>query len=285
MKQIDKKDMPKLIALIALALGLFGFAAFQFLLPQAAPAAPAVAAKTDKAPIVSPVVGPAPGAAATIADLATVTLMETGRDPFLPSGPAAPKDPFALAPVAPAPVLPIAGSAAVNKANNLERLIGLANKGARPGGLADVMNQMNNGPGGAAGSAVAPFVLPAAPPPAYTLTGVVTSEGAGRFSRQSVAILRGGAGEMSERRFVKIGDEIGNGYRVTAIFAGGIDIKSGSRTITLNMGAPKTQNVNGVAQPASAVSAAGVSGNVINSSNGGAIVAAPGPASVAGAGK
>ncbi len=281
MKQVDKKDMPKLIALIIFALGLFVFAGIQILAPQSAPAAPVVAengkpgeAATPSTPLAAPTITPA----ATVADLANVTLMETGPDPFLPSGPAAPVDPNAVAPLA--PIVPIGVSAPVRNANNLERLLGLKNKTGRPDGFAGVMDSINNGPGGAAGVAVTPFVLPTAPPPAYVLTGVVTSEGAGRYSRNSVAILRGGAGETAERRFVKIGDEIGNGYRVVAIFASGIDIKSGSRTITLNMGAPKTQNNNGPA-PATTTNAAGVTGNVITSSNGGATVAAPTPASIA----
>ena len=81
-------------------------------------------------------------------------------------------------------------------------------------------------------------VIPEAPPvPSLAVTGVVLGDPTSGNPR-NVAILRSGAGE--ERRFVSVGDYVGNGYTVVAVHADGVEIqdKAGNRRVTIKLGQP-----------------------------------------------
>ena len=78
---------------------------------------------------------------------------------------------------------------------------------------------------------VVPVAPPPPPPPDFVVTGVVLGE-------RSVAILRGqGSSEGGEeRRFVRVADPVGNGFQVSAILRGGVEIRSGKRRVILKLG-------------------------------------------------
>jgi hypothetical protein len=243
MKQIDKKEMPKLVVLAVLALGVFGFALMQLTgtttkaatkpptTTEAAagtPSAPATTA-TAAVPTGTPAAQPAVGADGAPADVAMLT---SGKDPFVPNGPAAPHDP-AAPPVPSAPPTLVAAGPKPDARN----MMGLAS--LQPGGQPKIWGAplvpapvTAGGPGGLRGPGpeTAANVVPPAPlaPPAYTVTGVVRGD-------EDIAILRSGAGD-GERRFVRPGDPVGNGFKVIAVHADGVEIGSGDRRVTLKLG-------------------------------------------------
>ena len=232
MKKIDKKELPKLIALVVLSAGVFGFAATQFMAPPktnaGTPAQSGKGAASSDAAVQPPAGQDAEGAGDPsefhVQDLAIVT---TGKDPFVPNGPAAPpepKVPAAMAPVrvaaaAPAPAAPMPP---------LPTSMG----GPPPFPAPGVQVQEVRRPQPAL--AVRPVVPAPLPPPSYTVTGVVRDETPDACSGK-VAILRGGAGN-EERRFVRCGDPVGNGFRVIAVHRDSVEIESGDRRVILTLG-------------------------------------------------
>jgi hypothetical protein len=75
------------------------------------------------------------------------------------------------------------------------------------------------------------------PPPDLTVTGVVLGDLSTGVTR-NVAILRGKGQGEEDRRFVSVGDPVGNGFRVAAVNADGVDLEdsAGNRRVTLRLG-------------------------------------------------
>ena len=200
MKPIDKKDMPKLIALIAVAVIAFGFGIFTFMSGSGA---------KPPAPAPSPSAKPgSPGAvAAEGADDGTwhpdalVILPTGGRDPFMPDGATAPK-----ATPSPAPL-----ATPVPDATPLP----LPRPGSRPS-FGQLVPPLVIGRGRAVKLPVLkptprPTPVPA-PAPDLNVSGVLVSEEAER----SVVIIKD-KDEKKGNRFLSIGDTAGNGWRVSGI--------------------------------------------------------------------
>jgi hypothetical protein len=241
MKKIDKKELPKLIALVVLSAGVFGYAAMQFMAPPKTSAGtPAKSANGAASDAGQPQAGQedAEGAGGDasefhVQDLAIVT---TGKDPFVPNGPAAPRDPNAPPPpAAPAPAPPVQVAVAAPAPGPMPALPVTGMGGPPP--FPALGMQVQEVPRPQPGAAVRPVVLPPPPPPSYTVTGVVRDETPDACSGK-VAILRGGEGN-AERRFVKCGDSVGNGFTVIAVRQDGVEIESGSRRVTLKLGASR----------------------------------------------
>jgi len=269
LKAIEPKDRLKLIVLVLAAFCVFGYSAFQtasYDNQQKAMVAAAqqkishqpvvVAANTGAQPAgtlpsVVPTVGQVtPGTSTTPGGLTgprsgiagvpviattatTVTGPPTGgKDPFQPSGR------FAPAPPSPTPAP--------------QRLVmATPLPAAKPTSGGPIFTPLTPMPGPAP---VAPVVMPPPAPPAYTVTGVVVAD-RDNPGAAPIAVLRGGAGagdtgngklastptmtassNTSERRFVTIGDPVGNGFVVAAVRADGVDLRSGKRLVTLKIG-------------------------------------------------
>jgi hypothetical protein len=270
MKPLDKKDMPKLYALGGLAACIFGYAVYQFAAgggstatasakvakgAKASPAPGAAAGPTGAGPIAAGTTPGAPGtpggaASPTAAGKAggiTGTMVSTaggiapfdaalvgppsgGKDPFMPVGKAAQAKTGVSAP-APARTTAVPSFtpiAAAPRKTGLDQLLDMAQQKMGPGNPS-AARTVGSPTGG-------PVVLPPPPPPDMVVTGVVlgdVSTGAAR----NVAIMRGKGGDgKDERRFVSVGDPLGNGFTVTAVHADGVDIKDKTRNITLKIG-------------------------------------------------
>ena len=203
MKPIDKKDMPKLIALIAVAVIAFGYGVFTFMSGSSAkPPAPAASP--------SPKPGEVGGAAlASVNDGtwhpdAIVILPTSGRDPFMPDGATAPKaTPSPAPPATPAPEstplpLPRPGSSSGPGMGNFVpplRVVGIPGKGGAPRFVPTPR----------------PTPVPA-PVPDLDVSGVLVAED----SERSVVIIKD-KDEKKGNRFLSIGDAAGNGWRVSGI--------------------------------------------------------------------
>lgn len=242
MKPVDKKDLPKLYVLVALAVCILGYFVYSMIAGDA-PAASAAGTKTDTAKNGAPGTAvasnkggaPAGGAAgASAQDTPPVAFdpgvygpPQGGRDPFQPVGPTAPTTPTP-APVAnntpPSPKVPPLFPPSSGPKPERPR---------PPSRLADLL-----GPGSNAGAtAVRPVEIESPPAPALVVTGVVLGDPTSGNPR-NVAILRGNSSE--ERRFVSVGDYVGNGYTVVAVHADGVEIqdKAGNRRVTIKLGQP-----------------------------------------------
>lgn len=252
MKPIDKKDLPKLIAMIVLSVALAGYTLLTVVAPSKAKTPGKKPESAETIALAASATSSAAAAAQAAGDPAalglkgpSIGLLTAGKDPFVPNGSAA-ADKSAVT-LAPKPPLPPSSSiatvaekpapSAAAAAGRLERLLGLPGSyprsGLPPGGWSGLQGEnANPGNGSAAATVAAAPVAPmAVPPPAFTVTGVVLGADAGT---KSIAILRGGEG--NERRFVAVGDPVGNGFVVAAVHAAGVDIKSGSRRVTMKIG-------------------------------------------------
>lgn len=276
LKSIDKKDMPKMVALSVLAVGLFGGVAYQFLAyptphqqapadatgkvagaGNAAPAAPGVLA-TGAVPGATGTAGAADPAAVATFDPATLGPPTGGKDPFLPLSTstklAAAPPPKIVSPVAtPSMEAPKTDGLPIPIARALGKPTGPITFDATPKieGLTSPLAGINHGAAG-----VQAVEVPPPPPPPYTVTGIVMGDrsiGDGR----SVAILRtsgpGGSAPATpgastesgaERRFVSVGDPVGNGFIVAAVRPDSVDLKSGSRRVTLKLGMGNNNRAN-----------------------------------------
>lgn len=246
MKPTSNKETPKIIALAALAVAAVGVGVVQFVLPQGA-GANANAASPKASP--SPEAGASSGNGAASAASATsgadpaavaaasgpipmsqIQLQANGRDPFMPSGPAA-AEPVSARPLPPASPPPYIPRVPQN---------GEIGKGLRAGASRDIGDIVLGPRKGASEASSKPvIVLPPPPPPAYTVTGVVLGDRGGR----DVAILRGSGGTgagQEERRFVTVGEDVGNGFYVASIHANGIILRSRTNTsqvpVSLDLG-------------------------------------------------
>lgn len=220
--KIEKKDQPKLIVVAVLFVGALVYCVVQM---TAAPTTQA-ASKSAGAPA-GDAAGGASGTATPVGALAAAAdpaaeafeadrfaQMSGGKDPFVPNGPAAAKNT-----TAPPPVAGRVRVAATPPAPPLDWL-------GKPGKIPAAPPDSWGGEGAAGPDA--PPVPPtpvAVPAPRYEVTGIVRGE-------VTVAILRSG----EERRFVRAGDSVGNGFTVTGIGADGVEIQSGERRVTLKLG-------------------------------------------------
>lgn len=229
MKPINKEDMPKLIVLIVLAVGIFGFALVQFI-SSSSPSVAATPAKAEKGTVVATAAGSDQAAAASELpaspelDFLHVGPPTGGKDPFIPNGSAA---------------LPPAGSAdpvKVTKTNPLPNIPSPSDTTPSgypaplpSGGKSTVqVQELTEGPKPVN---PAPVELPA---PSWQVAGIVLAEHDtdGIKRGRDVAILRDGAGS---RRFVTVGDPVNNGYVVSAVLPGGVEIRNKKRTTLINL--------------------------------------------------
>lgn len=214
MKKIDKKDLPKLIGLIFVSVVLFGFAVAQFLAPTTSAGTPEATgalaeASTTGTPDAENPDGSAKAETPDTFAVEDIAILTSGKDPFVPNGPAAP-----LATLSPQ-IVP----------SRPPRIEPLPPSPEPQGGAPPYFSP----PSTSQGPSLPPFVPePPPPPPAYTVTGIVRGD-------NSVAILRGGNG-TGERRFVRAGDPVGNGFTVVAVRRDGVVIKSGDRRVVLKLG-------------------------------------------------
>ncbi|MBB6049300.1 hypothetical protein [Armatimonas rosea] len=227
MKPVDKKDMPKLIALIGLTVCALGYGIYS-LVGSTATAAPPP--KKEEKAATSPANGAAPGAVAAADDPMMLGLKRLEglsepvlvRDPFtVPGAPAAGAQPGApgttpVAPSAPAPQAPvknpleakqdIAMANAAARGKSLRELLGLEVKPARGGGE-DLTGSSPAAPGA---SSVVPMKLPPPQPPNIVVTGVLVAENG---QGESVAIVR----VNDKPRWLSIGDRLEGGFVVRSI--------------------------------------------------------------------
>jgi hypothetical protein len=216
MKQIDKKDMPKVIGLGVALVALLGYTGFS-LLGGAGPASQPANAQGDVKPQPGDATddpnkrGGSPSEPLTLAEsLETFTMRPSGNDPFQPNGELIPKpapSPGVATPQPSPSPLPVPATSLT------------------PGGTRLVERWKPQTPR-TPPIEVAPPVLVATPvptptpaptpppaPPAFTLKGVVVGE-------ESVAILRGG----EDLKFVQEGYPVGNGYIVGVIRRDSVDL-------------------------------------------------------------
>jgi hypothetical protein len=230
MKSLDKKDMPKVIGLGVLMVGLLGYFLYMFLGSGSPSASPPIAAHpvTPAAQVATatgpgaaagaPGVAPSPDAMDGFETGGDVPMPAGGKDPFIQNGPASKFWIVSTPKPAPSvgPVLPF-----------------------RPFGPPPFIKP------------VAPIVMPTPPPgpppappvPSWTVAGIILADRVdGAKVGRDVAFLRNGG----DRVFVKVGDPVGNGYVVAAVHPSGVDIRSGDHLTTLGLpGAPP----DGGAQP------------------------------------
>ena len=186
-------------------------------------------------------------------DLGAVGPPTGGKDPFLPANGGVAV--AVVTPPAPVPApTPVPAAAPPDfAAGRLDNLLnkagitsGIPNSVSRGGGVsvAEVMNDEGgnrntaNGFPASGGGAAGAVALAPPPAPAVMVTGIVMGIAEpGSPAGISVAVVRGADGTAgSERRFVKVGDSVGNGFVVAKVNSGGIVIKSGSRRVTLRVG-------------------------------------------------
>jgi hypothetical protein len=266
MKPINPEDRPKLIALIAIALVVFGIAGVQVLnynraqdkLVATAHVPPSPAAGPPTASITpvtaaSGVSASAPAGGMIVATPnPTLAATKTGGKiiagvltPVTPATPA-PYDPASLGP-------PIGGKDPFAKKGRFASSVNIKVIPAprdmtiplpRPArGNSPVFDATPVFGDHLRQPEATAVILPPPPAPTFTVTGIVLGDPMEpRDERNpSVAVLSSGsdARSGSDRMFVTVGDSVGNGYVVTAIRAGGVDIRSGGRRVTLKIGSNK----------------------------------------------
>jgi len=241
MKKLDKKQLPQFAALCVLTAGVFGYFVLRLITPSPAAAstrphspavtqtAPAVQADPKPASVsgaVTPVTDSTPAAAdSATADSAAPAPTQGMRDPFV-VGYVGPKTPPPSAPAAsPAPVLPAPSKLSLPKI------------GPRMTSLPPASFSVPYAPPlPAASFPTRPGVTETAPPPAaapsppaWTVTGVLQSDGG------QVAILRSG----DSRRIVRLGDFVDNVYRVVDVTRASVVLRHGATFYLLMLGGAK----------------------------------------------
>lgn len=246
MKQLDKKQLPQIIALGVLTAGVGTYAAVHFAAPGPA------SAQTHPAAVAST---PAPGAAVKPGDpkpgdaklgaavpAGMVAALDTSaapppvpgmRDPFVvgyfdpAAGPGAASGTHA--PALPA-LMPGKQMAAVSKLSPMP--IGSAAFGlpAAPALPSASRGQMLPGlPSGPSVPALPASITPVPAPPAWTVTGVLAG------ADGKVAILRSG----EARRIVRSGDFVDSTYRVTAVSRTAVILRHGILVYQIKLGGMK----------------------------------------------
>ncbi len=250
-KPLDKKDLPKLIGLVALAVGAFVFALFQLAPTTSASSAKPKTAATARATGTAAKTAAAGGGDKTAATDTTfvaddIAVLTSGKDPFVPNGPAAALDATTTAAAA-AKAAP-AAKPAPDAAPVVREITPPRSPQSEPSPVAPP--HFNGSPDVTVVAKTAPAaILPPPVPPAYVVTGVV--RGQNPDGSDNIAILRGGNGgnasgpaaaaPPTERRFVRTGDAVGNGFVVVAVRRDGVTLAHGSSSgdksrVTLTLG-------------------------------------------------
>lgn len=223
MKKLDKKQIPQVVMLAVLALGLFGYFAKTLLMPGPVSAKAAVPAPATAATALG--AKPAPGTTApgTTADAAPPMPSATMRDPFAPAITASSNS---AAPMQAA----LAARAAAYAAAPAPRLATL--RALPPAGFSIPAAPPLPFPAAAAppayGRPTASLPpLPAAP--SWTVTGVLQS------GAEHIAILRSG----ETRRFVKQGDYVDDQFQVAQVTRSFVVLRAGRSAFTLPLGGTK----------------------------------------------
>jgi hypothetical protein len=257
MKPLNENDKPKLYVLVALTVCVLGYGAFSFSAGGGTTTAAEAASPTPTASA-SPsgttgtgTVASAPGATAngatadpSQAEAINVAAMiekmgppTGGRDPFQPVGPAATANNPAPPPVSTTPTITAVPTPVPQRpAPRLEALLGMSNmRPQRPGMEALAEPSVTVGATITPAPTV-PVVVAPPPPPDVVVTGVVL--GGDTDDKGGVAILRAKASGKDERRFVSVGDYVGNGFSVASVHAGGVHLKNkaGDRVVELKIG-------------------------------------------------
>jgi hypothetical protein len=229
MKPVNKKDMPKLIALIGLTICSLGYGVFQLVGGTSVAAPPPASEKKDEKKD-NAAAGTPQASASVVADdplIAQLQRLEGVSDPVLV------RDPFMISgggTATPAPGAPVPGIAtpsqseeerrrdlaqthAIENADRLKDLLGINIRPKKPkdGGFMDGSQGRTGGLPGASGSTH--LVLPPPPlpqPPALVVTGILIPESG---NGESVAMVR--INEHS--RWLSVGDSVGNGFVVRSI--------------------------------------------------------------------
>ena len=239
MKPVNKKDMPKLIALIGLTICSLGYGVYQLVggTSVAAPP-PSAEKKADKQEATAP--GAPQAGAPVAADDPLVTQLQRlegvsdpvlVRDPFMVSaaGSASPAPGAPVTPppagVAPSPGAAIPGQseeerrrdlAQIHASENARRLgdllgINVKTNKSKEGGLMDDPQGRAGGSPSAAGPTHLVLLPPPLPqPPTLVVTGILIPENG---SGESIAMVR--INEHS--RWLSVGDSVGNGFVVRSI--------------------------------------------------------------------
>jgi hypothetical protein len=232
MKPLNKEDMPKLIVLIVLAVGIFGFALVQFI-SSSSPSVAATPAAPGSTPGAGTTVTSAAGPGSAAQDVPVEPELDFlhigppmgGKDPFIPNGSAS-VDPTAT--VAAATVVRALPPVALSSSKPVD--FGKILADIRPDG--PTMTEREEKPA-VDSKPMAPVVVEL-PAPAWNVSGIVLAErdSDGIKRGRDVAILRDTTGN---RRFVTVGDPVDNGYRVSAVQPGGVEIRNKNRTAMIHL--------------------------------------------------
>ncbi len=240
MKKLDKKQIPQVVVLAVLALGLFGYFAKTLFLTSPVSAKGPAPARAAVAPGSNAKAAPSAAAPGMAAEAAPPMPAVALRDPFAPavaSGPAAP------------PVqagLPAQVSAKGPAAPPAPRLASL--RTLPPIGISIPAAPALPFPAAAAPAPGRPTgSLPPLPvAPSWTVTGVLQS------GSEHIAILRSG----ETRRFVKQGDYVDDRFQVAKVTRSFVVLSVGKSVFTLPLGGAKDKRApSGTAVPASALAA------------------------------
>jgi len=212
MKPVEAKDKPKLVALIGMSIVVLGYGTYQMTsgVSNAASAPPKKETKAAAADAPG-----TPGAPAlSFDDASIVPNPALGADPFKPRVDlaAVPESGPRVAAAPPRVPLPRFGAS-----------------GFLPGGTPPSVPVPDAATASKPSAPPQPIVIPPPQPPSLAVSGVlVAAPGSGG---KSVALLSG----SGERRYVSIGDPVGNGFIIASIAMDGIavvDSANRSRTFT-----------------------------------------------------
>ncbi|BDI33001.1 hypothetical protein CCAX7_50520 [Capsulimonas corticalis] len=246
MNKIEKKQLPQLIALIALSVGVFGFFIYRMIAPTPAAAQSPKVAKSALSEAAKKVADAAAAASEIPPAPAPTALM---RDPFQP----AIADAEALAAyektqAPPVTTTPPAAPRASSRAS-FESAPGLT---PMPVPHVAPLPSMGALPFSAGASGAPALSAAPAAPVTWTVTGVMGGD-------SGVAILRDG----DKRRIVREGDLLEGGLHVNHISRGAVQLERDGQTYRLPLGgpkdlaAPRTPNADTAATPSSAAAPAG----------------------------
>ena len=248
MNKLEKKQIPQFAALCVLSAGLFGYFVVRLITPspaaagtrpaQTPPTAPPAAAKPAPDGKAKPAVdAPAKDSKAAL----TPDTPSTDEDASVPPPTPGMHDPFVIGYVDPstlptthgAPALPTSPGKVAEQVASLPPTTPAFLNAPAPLNLKGFPVQpLPSAPSLPAASAIPTasmvHAVPAPPaPPAWTVTGVLQSDG------QQVAILRSGAA----RRIVRTGDFVDSVYRVIGVTRTSVVLRHGSARYPLLLGA------------------------------------------------
>ena len=213
MKPVDKKDMPKLIALIGLTVGCLGFGIYSLVggISDASPPAPKVQKQ-------APSVAQSPSTDALLVEIKRLEGISDPilvRDPFTTTGGA-----IGVATATPAPPAPstqpspspqdVAITNANRRAQTLGEMLGINVRPPKSQESDPRSSAADTVPGRTPGAVIAPLALPPPAPPELAVTGIMIPEnGQGK----SIAIVR----VKNETRWLSVGETVGQGFVVHSI--------------------------------------------------------------------